>query len=196
MVSGKLPSLSLSLSDGTKLTLLRVWIQDRELSDNLEEALSIQGVPFLVRKIMLMANVTETVQETTNADGVKGIVVTKAAAGLNGQADAFDGTGKEVVMGGGYFGTEVRVRSWWVASREDNKNPATGEPLDPYLFQDWIAGEERHFAGSGEKAGVKDNMFWGFCDIGGKRYRAVKYYIRKGEQEIRARLVFGWIGKE
>ncbi|KAL6899907.1 hypothetical protein GGI43DRAFT_427601 [Trichoderma evansii] len=174
---------------------------DRQLSDNLEEALTIQGVPFLIRKIMLVANVTETVQETANEDGVKGLLVTKAAAGLKGQVDAFDGTGKEIVMGGGYFGTEVRVRSWWVDLSSDlkPKNPA-GEPLDPYLLKNWLSegpkGIPGHFAGSGEKVGIRDNMFWEFCQIVGKRYRAVKYFIRKGDQEVRARLVFGWLGRE
>ncbi|KAK3935185.1 hypothetical protein QBC46DRAFT_453675 [Diplogelasinospora grovesii] len=191
-----------SPKDVTINNLTGKWVLDRGLSDNLEEALTIQGVPFLIRKIMLMVNVTETVQETTNADGIQGLLVTKAAAGLKGQADAFDGTGKEVIMGGGgYFGAEVRVRSWWVDLSSDSKpKHPTGEPLDPYLLKDWIAegpkGVPGHFAGSGEKAGVKDNMFWGFCQIGGKRYRAVKYYIRKGDREVRARLVFGWVGKE
>jgi hypothetical protein len=151
----------------------------------------------------MMANITETVQETTNADGSKGFLVTKAAAWLKGQDDVFDGTGKEVIMGGGgYFGTELRVRSWWVdlASGDPQPKDPTGEPLDPYLLKGWITEESKgvpgHFASSGQRAGFQDNMFWGFCQIGGKRYRAVKYYTRNGDQEVRARMVFGWVGKE
>lgn len=156
-------------------------------------------MPYLVRKIMLMANVTETITQTTTPDGTTGVIATKAAAGLKGQADAFDGTGKEVVMDGGYFGPTVRVRSWWI-DLSSPKTP-TGAPLDAYLLKDWIEEEPKGtpglFAGSGqnEKSGVNDNMMWGFCLIGGKRYRAVKYYIRKGEREVRARLVFNWVGK-
>lgn len=162
----------------------------------------IQGVPFLIRKLMLMANISETVAETTRADGTKGLIVTKAAVGLKGQADLFDGSGEERTVDGGYFAPTVRVRSWWVdlSSNAAPRQP-NGEPLDSYLLEGWNVEEQRgvagHFAGLGinEKSGVKDNMMWGFCQIGGKRYRVVKYYMCKGEQEVRARLVYDWVGK-
>lgn len=150
---------------------------------------------------MRVADVYETVTETTNTDGTKGLIVTKSVASVKGLADTFDGSGEEIFVDGKYFGPKVRERSWWVdlSSGLEPKQP-TGEPLDGYLLKDWIQEEAKgvpgHFAAKGinETSGGKDNMMWGFCLIGGKRYRAVKYYIRKGEREVRARLVFNWIG--
>ncbi|KAH9212590.1 hypothetical protein DL95DRAFT_391291 [Leptodontidium sp. 2 PMI_412] len=183
------------------------WELNRELSDNLSGALLIQGVPYLVRKLMLYVKVYETITETLpNAAGVtQGLICTKSAAGLKGQADSFDGSGEEMLVAGGYFAPTVRVRSWWVdlASTSEKmkvqKSP-TGEVLDPYLLTEWIEEEKEgvpgHFAGSGvnERSGVRDFMMWGFAMINGKRYRALKYYIRKGEEEVRTRLVYDWVG--
>ncbi|KAH7330274.1 hypothetical protein BKA65DRAFT_554262 [Rhexocercosporidium sp. MPI-PUGE-AT-0058] len=186
------------------------WELNRELSDNLSGALLIQGVPYLIRKLMLYVKVYETITETPSSTGhgpAKGLICTKSAAGLKGQADAFDGSGEEVLVAGGYFAPTVRVRSWWVdlASTSEKgmktvqKSPV-GEVLDPYLLTEWIEEEKEgvpgHFAGSGvnERSGVRDFMMWGFTMIGGKRYRALKYYITKGNEEVRTRLVYDWVG--
>ncbi|KAL3426510.1 hypothetical protein PVAG01_00019 [Phlyctema vagabunda] len=179
------------------------WELNKELSDKLNDVLVIQGVPFLLRKLVNFATVSETVAETKKTDGTCGLIVTKSVAGLfRGTADAFEGSGIEIIVPSTYLSPTVHVRSWWVdlSSKSEPKQP-TGELLDPYLLRDWLAEEPAgvpdHFAGRGFNAGsgVTDNMVWGFCLVGGKRYRAVKYYVCKGKQEVRARLVFNWVGK-
>lgn len=110
----------------------------------------------------------------------------------------------------------VRSWSWWIDKNTPARHPDTGEPLDGYLLEDWIVDDPdpvhvnvidpcqpgaglapmTHFAGCGEKDGVRDYMVWGFCRIDGRRYRAVKYYARKGDWEVRARMVYTWAGRE
>ncbi|KXJ85738.1 hypothetical protein Micbo1qcDRAFT_209684 [Microdochium bolleyi] len=173
------------------------WLQDTQLSDALEPVLKGQNVPYLARKAMLLANISETIQTKTSPNGIKALVVTKAAAGLKGHSDTFDGTGEQVMMGGsGYFGGEAAaVRSWWVDDLASATHAATGKPLDPYLLEGWND-EGKYFVSCGDKSNMSDVSVWGFCVIGGKRYRAVKYYIRNGDQEVRARIVYAWAGKE
>ncbi|KAJ1327358.1 hypothetical protein MN608_06686 [Microdochium nivale] len=172
------------------------WFIDRHLSDDLEQILKAQSVPYLARKAMLLATITETIETKANEKGVLGIVTTKGAAGLKVHSDTFDGTGEQVMMGGsGYFGGEAAaVRSWWVDDLLSATHAGTGKPLDPYLLEGWI-NDGRHFSTCGDKAAMSDVSLWGFCLIGGKRYRAVKYHIRNGDHEVRVRMVFAWVGK-
>jgi hypothetical protein len=176
--------------------------QNKELSDDLEPALSIQGVNYLIRKLMRLATVSERISETTKPDSTKVLVVAKSAAGLSGQADTFDPSGEEHLVDGGYFGPKVRVRSWWLDQCTESVPMGVNEPLDAYLLEDWVEseteGNPRHLVGSGinDKTGVETHMMWGFCIVNGSRYRAVRYHIRRRDEVVRLRLVFSWIGKK
>ncbi|KAM7212124.1 hypothetical protein V8F06_012487 [Rhypophila decipiens] len=99
--------------------------------------------------------------------------------------------------------------SIWCSSVESKermttlKHPATGEPLDGYVLEDWsLEGGDglgkdgmTNFLVFGEKDGMREAMIWGYCRIGGKRFRAIRYHARQGHREVKARLVFGWGGK-
>lgn len=176
-----------------------------------------------MRKVMLLATIGETITETTDSSGTKGFIVQRTAAGLKGPCDTFDGTGKEVVIDrpGWSFSSSntrdkekedipkgrVRSWSWWMdvssPCSDTYGHPGTGEPMDGYLLQDWILegvdwrnqARTTNFVASGEKDGVRDWMVWGFCRINGERYRAARYYARKGEREVRARMVYAWRGR-
>ena len=111
-VVGDWQLVSLQTSNSVKRSLLTIRLrQNKELSDDLEAAVVIQGVPYLICKLMRLATVSERISETTKPDGTKVLVVAKSAAGLSGQADTFDPSGEEHLVDGGYFGPKVRVRS-------------------------------------------------------------------------------------
>jgi len=74
---------------------------------------------------------------------------------------------------------------------------------DDFLKDGWLEGEEENGGPNGERhvqgyvvaeKGWTGNQIWGFAIIDGERYYTRRVVIAKGEEVLKARLVYNWSG--
>jgi len=168
---------------------------NKSLSDEMDEILRLQGVPWLKRKAVRVASVNLAVKHFTDADGVEHIETTQTLTGG---------------VGGNF---ENRILDW---DQREVDNPLLGPlvarsrrvPLNEvdseFLKQGWSDEVKEHgvvftrVEGNPAKGGKKWAMeqTWGLQEIGGERRSArhFEFFGPEGEK-VRVRLVYDYQGK-
>ncbi|KAL3491302.1 hypothetical protein BJX62DRAFT_237378 [Aspergillus germanicus] len=179
------------------------FIPDKALSDDADGFLSLQGVPWLLRKAIGLANPKLTIAQGTNEKGVA--VVDLSVVGIGGRTV-----------------TEQRVLDW---EPVPSTNPLYGKtitrsrlyttplPKEPgqsdenyaYLNAEiardgspssWIEdedGQHLHCVITNEEAGWTIDQVWGFEEINGERYHTRRSVLVKGDAVERGRIVYNYV---
>ena len=180
---------------------LRPHFQNAQLSDSLDPVFTLQGISWLLRKIVSLATITMYAKQEVDDDGVAVITLDlRATGGIKAETEVRKLDWKEVTSKSGFFGTS-RHRSRWIDIKGQTQS-GYGGPLDTYLIEGWLeeptekAGEDnlQDFVVN-EKNGWSVEQIWGFATIDGKRYHMRKTLVKKGEQVEKARTVYDWKGK-
>ncbi|KAK4939165.1 hypothetical protein LTR66_015030 [Elasticomyces elasticus] len=177
--------------------------QNKTLSDSFDRAFAIQGIPWIIRKVVSIATLSLKVAHEVDESGAKTLVFTQAAsvaiAGLSEEKEVRFLDGRETLHSSTLFGTSS------ARSRLVNMSTATGndgKPLDPLLT--------RNFLQEGESGG-DNNLFdlvvhqtkgwvmeqiWGFGIVNDERRLIKKMVIRKGDDVAHATAFYDWKGRE
>lgn len=163
----------------------------------------------MTRKALAWATVTLHVKQEVAADGFTHITIANTVTGgIKGTTEArtLDYTYRE--HEDHIFGS-LRGRSRWLdpSSPSAQPNPAFPEEgiMDGYLMDGWL--EEGEGAGPGGESKVQStsisndkgwtaDQIWGFAIVDGKRYHVRRVVVRKGNEVLKARLVYDWQGKK
>ncbi|OCH96032.1 hypothetical protein OBBRIDRAFT_830281 [Obba rivulosa] len=167
---------------------------NKALSDETDEILRLQGIPWIKRKAVRVASVYLAVKHSTNADGVERIET------------------KQTLTGGVGGNVENRILDW---ERREVDDPLFGQliarsrrtPLDEldkdWLKQGWTDEVKEHgivvtrVEGNPAKGGKKWAMeqTWGFEEIDGER-RCARHldFLGPDGEKVRARLVYDYQG--
>jgi len=179
----------------TTLNLTGTYVMNKSLSDDMDEILRLQGMGWLVRKMISSATVTMCIKHYKDADGVEHIDIDQVATG-------------------GKSNKEQRVLNWTDAEVEAEEHHGDARrlrrtrriPIDQveneWQKQGWLADTFEHgaiqaLATCNMKNGdswVMD-VIWGFAEVDGLRKytRKVHFTGPKGE-DIKARLVYDYKG--
>lgn len=163
--------------------------------------LAVQGVSWILRKAISIATITGKLSQTRDDDGITTISIQQTATGgIEGETENYKLDGAENMHRSSSFGAQ-HIRSNWLDIKAAKPMSLSGELLDPYLLQGWLdeeqAGQPGHITVHvvNESAGWKVDQVWGFCNIDGKRYRAAKCLLVRGEKTAAARMVYEWVGR-
>ena len=170
--------------------------QNKSLSDDPDPVLALQGVSWLTRTAISLATVYLNIKQYTDDAGVVHVDIEQTTTG------GLQGT------------TELRTLNWEEHEHEDHifgkltgktRFVATEAIEEPYLKEGWLEGEEEKGGPAGEThiessvvadAGWTANMIWGFADIDGERRYTRRIVVKKGDQELKVRLVYEYYVQE
>ena len=148
-----------------------------------------------------MATITMRVVESTDDNGTTHIRVEQmATGGIKGETEIRKLDWSAVPHISGVFG-ETSNRSRWtgVGSRAESGG---GGPLHPWLTEGWLKEDTSGDSNDqiqnwvmNEKNGWTAEQIWGFAMLEGKRYQVRKFLVKRGEQEVKARMVYDWKGR-
>jgi len=176
------------------------WVMNRELSDDTDAVLALQGVSWFTRKVIQWATITLHVKEYVPEDGVTHIDIDQTVSG------GIQGT------------TELRCLDWTERSHSDHMfgdlkgksrwidlGSAEAGALDSFLKDGWLEdGEaagpngETHIQSwvENEGNGWTAEQIWGFAVVDEVRYYVRRVVVIKGEEVLKVRLVYNWQGKQ
>jgi hypothetical protein len=115
---------------------------------------------------------------------------------------------EQTTTGGLQGTTELRTLDWVSHEHEDHifgklsgktRFIAADAIEDAFLKEGWLEGDEEKGGPAGEThiesavvadAGWSASMIWGFADIDGERRYVRRVVVKKGSQELKARLVY------
>lgn len=192
---------AVSMAAFTLRAVILTILQNKALSDPIDPVLALQGINWLVRKVVSMATVTMHVVESSDDDGITHIHTEQTATGgIKGETEVGKLDWSAVPNISGIFG-ETSNRSRWTGVGSSAESGGGGS-LHPWLTEGWLKedtsgdGNEhiQNWAVS-EKKGWTAEEIWGFAMLDGKRYQVRKFLVKKGEQEARARMVYDWKGR-
>jgi hypothetical protein len=163
--------------------------------------LELQGVPWLKRKIILIATVTISIKEYVDSNGVTHIDLEQTATGgIQGTTELRTLDWSETSHEDHIFGT-LTSRNRWVADLKSCES-GNGGPLHTFLTEGWL---EEKVGPNGEgwvqnwatnkKDGWTAEQVWGFTLINGQRYKTRKIIVTKGETVLPVTLAYEWKGK-
>ncbi|KAI6090726.1 hypothetical protein F4821DRAFT_227718 [Hypoxylon rubiginosum] len=169
----------------------------KTLSDDLGPTLELQGIPWIVRKAVSFATITGKLTQTTDEKGTTQIVVDQTATGgIKGETETYVLDGSESRVGSSMFGFQ-NLRTQWV-SLDDQPMSFAGGPLDPWLQEGWLeesSGTHDHVqVYTVSEKGWSAEHIWGFALRHGERYYAKKILLKKGEDSLKANVVYEWKG--
>jgi hypothetical protein len=164
--------------------------------------LALQGVPWLKRKIILLATVTLSVKEYVDADKITHIDLDQTATGgIQGTTELRILDWSEKTHEDHIFGN-VKSRNRWVTDFKTIES-GNGGPLHPYLTEGWLD-EKVGPNGEGfvqnwvvnEEKGWTAEQIWGFGIRDGQRYKTRRILVKKGDEILTLTLAYDWKGKE
>ncbi|KAL8683663.1 MAG: hypothetical protein Q9186_000436 [Xanthomendoza sp. 1 TL-2023] len=177
------------------------WVMSKSLSDPLDPVLALQGINWLIRKVVSLATITMRIIETEDATGTIHIRVEQTATGgIKGETEERKLDWSPVPHSSGVFG-EMNNRTRWTSVGSDAESGGGG-PLHPWLTEGWLV-EKPVQEGTNsyvqnwvvnEKNGWTAEQIWGFATVNGKRYHVRKFLVKKGDAEAKARMVYDWMG--
>lgn len=178
------------------------FIQSKKLSDSFEEALALQGIPWILRKLVGLATLSMYVTQVVDDSGLKTITFDQTAS---------------VAIGGVKGETEVRVLDWREElntsmvfgttshrSRLINLKTALDQyekHLHPFLTEGFL---EEGLVGADNNVydivvhpinGWVIEQVWGFGIVNGERLFIRKTLVTKGDEEVAIRGIYEWKGK-
>jgi hypothetical protein len=178
-------------------------VQSKSHSGEFDPIFAIQGIPWLIRKVISMATLSMKVAHDVEAEtGTKTIVFTMmvsiAIAGLGEEKEVRFLDGREQLHSSALFGTSAaQSRLVHLATAKGHD----GEPLNPSLY--------REFLPEGESGG-ENNLYdlivhqtngwimeqvWGFGMVNGERHLIRTLVIKKGDKVAYTKAVYDWNGK-
>ncbi|MCJ1391188.1 hypothetical protein MMC18_004050 [Xylographa bjoerkii] len=180
-------------ADKTIKDLNGKWVMNKELSDDFDAILEMQGVGWMMRKIISMATVTltisEYVEEGTNLTHID--IQQVATGGISGTTERRTLDWEVREHKDGIFG-EVTGRSRWILLENVVKGPDR-----EWLTRGWLdesGGEHVQSYAASEKGGWTAEQVWGFEEINDTRYHTRHIVVRKGDDWKQARLVYNFQG--
>lgn len=202
LVIGNIPQTGNRKYPPSRLTDSNIF-QNKTLSDSFDPAFVLQGIPWIIRKVVSITTLSLNVAHEIDESGAKTLVFTQAAsiaiAGLSEEKEVRFLDGRETFHSSALFGTSS------ARSRLINPSTATGnngKPLDPLLTRDLLQ--------EGEPAG-DNNLFdlivhqtngwvmeqiWGFGILNNERRLMRKIVIRKGDEVAYITAFYDWKGRE
>ncbi|KAI1360933.1 hypothetical protein F5Y08DRAFT_316114 [Xylaria arbuscula] len=193
-------------SDVTINNLQGTWRINKALSDGLDVALELRGIPWLIRKAVSLATITDRLSQRKDENGATVIQVAQSVTGGRpGETEVYIVDGSETTQGGGKFGVQ-KIRTRWLHLTKDvdgseRLTNIAGNPIDPWLLEGWLSEGTASSPGYinvfvvNEKAGWTTEQVWGFSEIEGARRRVTKFIITKGPRTARVSVVYDWLGR-
>ncbi|KAL9121259.1 MAG: hypothetical protein Q9187_002184 [Circinaria calcarea] len=163
------------------------WVMNKTLSDDLDPVLALQGLPWLLRKVVSWATITMHVKQYIDDVGITNIRIEQTATGgIKGETELRKLDWSEVPHVSGVFG-EMMNHSRWSGVKQ-NARSGDGGTLDTFLTEGWLeeaAGtreDENHVQNwvVNKKGGWTAEQMWGFAMVDGKRYHVKKFLVKKG----------------
>ncbi|KAK8055125.1 hypothetical protein PG993_000352 [Apiospora rasikravindrae] len=193
------------------------WSMNKNLSDNTEPGLSLQGVSFLTRKAIGLASVTLTVKQysgphlppsSASGDCVRIDIEQTATGGIKGTTENRCADGEKRTHSDWLFGT-VESSSHFVQAGDALKQAlgsgdhAVDAASVEYLASNWVVDESEKTGpdGAAHLISVADNQkdgwfavqVWGFQTIGGERRHARNIVLKKGDKKVEMRIVYDFV---
>lgn len=179
------------------------WLLNKTLSDSFDPAFTLQGIPWIIRKLVSVTTLSLKVAHDIDEAGAKMLIFTQAAsvaiAGLSEEKETRFLDGRETLHSSAMFGTSAS-RSFLV-----NLSTATGndgKPLDPFLTQDLLregepGGDNNLFdLVIHQTKGWTMEQIWGFGIVNEERRLVRKMVIRKGAEVVYITAYYDWKGRE
>lgn len=163
--------------------------------------LELQGVPWLKRKIILLATVTLSVKEYVDDNKITHIDLDQTATGgIQGTTELRILNWSEKSHEDHIFGT-LKSQNRWVADLKTCES-GKGGPLHPFLTEGWLEekvgpngeGWVQNWVVNEEKEWTAEQI-WGFSMINRQRYKTRKIVVTKGETVLPLTLAYEWKGK-
>ncbi|OKL60778.1 hypothetical protein UA08_04444 [Talaromyces atroroseus] len=177
----------------TMKDLSGIWVMSKSLSDDMEPSLKLQGIPWVIRKVVSWATITGRLKQTVDENGTTLISIEQTAtSGIKGETETHRLNWSPVTHASTMFGSQT-VRSRWVILN-DNAKSEDGRALDPFLTEGWLDRESPHVQVSIQsEKGWTAEQIWGFAQVEEKRYHVRKFLVRNNEEEAKVQIVYEWL---
>ncbi|KAL4862400.1 hypothetical protein BDV12DRAFT_203081 [Aspergillus spectabilis] len=171
---------------------------EQEITNTLQ-----QGVPWLLRKAISLANPKLTIAQSTNEDGVA--VVDLSVVGIGGRTVTEQRVlnWEPIPSSNPLYGkTTIRSRLYTsTLEKRPNQSDEDHAYLNARIARDgspssWAEDEDHqhlHCVISNDKGGWTIDQVWGFEEINGKRYHTRRSVLVKGDAVERGRIVYNYV---
>ncbi|KAG0644945.1 hypothetical protein D0Z07_9331 [Hyphodiscus hymeniophilus] len=178
-----------------------IWVTNKVLSDNPEKVLTLQGIPWLKRKIIGLATITLHITAYVPADTLSHVDITYTlTGGIKSTPELRTLDWQEREYADETFGNLV-ARSKWLAD-VDGDVSADGGPLQLSQKEGWciekVGPNGEAFIQSylvNKKDGWSAEQIWGFAVIGDSRRHIRRIAVKKGKETKTVLQVYDWVGE-
>lgn len=189
--SGSLRIISRTMAAPAEKTLQNLsgrWKLNKELSDDFDPVLALQGVNILIRKAVTVASVNLKIKQPSELE--LRMEQTATAASVPGTTEEYTLDWEWRTNHDAFFG-DIQGRSRWISQDEARQIGAEGEWKDEDSDGKLIQAVGRKPDGTWTAT-----HFWGFEDVGNQRRhtRRVKVASKDGD-EINVRMVYDFEGE-
>ncbi|RDW59259.1 hypothetical protein BP5796_12183 [Coleophoma crateriformis] len=166
------------------------WAMNRKLSGDYDPVLKLQGVNWLMRKVLSMASVTVTIKEWEEGGLTHIHVENRPASGLPPTTEdrIFDYKGIELAHP--LFG-KVRSQTRWAGA-------ADLDEVDEFLAKGFETEASKtlfvHIMTEHLDHGVVTHQAWGFEEVEGERFQTRHIVVKKGDEVLRMMLAYDYLG--
>ncbi|KAH8689833.1 hypothetical protein BGW36DRAFT_307634 [Talaromyces proteolyticus] len=180
----------------TMKDLSGTWVMSQSLSDPLDPSLKLQGIPWLIRRVVSWATITGRLKQAADENGTTFISIEQTATGgIKGETETHRLDWSPVTHGSAMFGSQT-VRSRWI-DLKDNPKSENGTTLDHFLTEGWLDRESPHVQVSIQsEKGWTAEQIWGFATVQEKRYHVRKFLVRNNGEVAKAQMVYEWLERQ
>ncbi|PQE08151.1 lccl domain-containing protein [Rutstroemia sp. NJR-2017a BVV2] len=170
-------------------------------SDPIEPVLTLQGIPWIMRKVINMASISMCVKQSVDDAGIETLVVEQFATGIKAETEVRKLDWSVITTESAVWGDAThRSRRVNIKKSVEDDN---GKPLDPYLTDGWVMMDNEKEDDDAWIFDVVENksrgwvieQIWGFILVDGKKYHARKTLVRRGDEVAKARTRYEWKGE-
>ncbi|KAI4682118.1 uncharacterized protein J4E88_005006 [Alternaria novae-zelandiae] len=179
------------------------WLLNKTLSDSFDSAFVLQGIPWIIRKVISLATLTMKIAHSVDESGVPTVIFTQAAsvaiAGLSEEIETRWLDGREQLHSSSLFGTSS-ARTRMICF--DTATGYDGKPLDAVLTKDFLRegkeGEEEFLFDLvvHQTRGWVMEQIWGFGMLNGERRLLRKMGLKKGGEAVYVTAWYDWKGRD
>jgi len=178
------------------------YAMNKSISDDVDALLALQGIGWLTRKAIRLANVVLTIDEYEE-DNVMHVDITSVASGLSTTQENRTLNWKESEHSDRIFGKVVGKSRLFKIQDFSMQGPGPAEDktfLKAEKLKDlktpssFLEDEHLQSWAVSQGGGWTAEQIWGFEQIDGKRFYTRRVVVRKGQDVQRVRLVYDYQG--
>lgn len=160
-------------------------LQNKKISDSLDDALSLQGIGFVIRSGLKVASPKYDIKQTHDGD-VTILETHQSGTGVKDETETKRYDGTTTTQNSWFFGGDIDLSAYWVE---------VASIQEEYLREGWVDDEPKLIGSRMENKakGWVSKQVNGFRSINGERRYVSRTLVVKGSKTATCQLVYDFV---